>query len=77
VVHSAVKIVRHQSSLFSSNTICDWICQNPTNRLLFQNEIEARKVDAVINVVVWRIQLLVDLRLDPPKSTLSFNGVSL
>jgi len=30
--------------------MCDQICENPPNRLLFQNGIEARKVDAVTNV---------------------------
>jgi len=27
------------------------ICENPPNRLLFQNEIETRKFDVVITVV--------------------------
>jgi len=31
--------------------VCDRICENPPNILLFQNEIEARKADAIITVV--------------------------
>jgi len=38
--------------------ICDQICKNLPNLQLFQNEIEARKVDAIITVVINKKRFL-------------------
>jgi len=46
-----VKKTTWELGLHRFDNSCDRLCENPPNCLLFQNEIEARKVDAIITVV--------------------------